>query len=107
PDTHRTVSVKFKDLSQGDALRSLLGDLNFALLPQTNANPRLFVFSTALQEATQLIRVPAKTSASGAAKPIPTELIVALKPGSKLRIDDLARLLGAKVIGRIDGLHAY
>ena len=30
-----------------------------------------------------------------------------MKPGSKINIDDLARLLGAKVIGRIDGLHAY
>ncbi len=36
---------------------------------------------------------------------IPNELIVRLKPGAK--IDDLARLLGAKVIGRIDSLNAY
>src|SRR5207247_7093663 len=92
---------------QGDALGLLLGDLNFALVPQTNASPRLFVFHTSLQEATQLIRVPSKSSKSGSAKPIPNELIVALKPGSKVSIDDVARLLGAKVTGRIDGLHAY
>ena len=36
---------------------------------------------------------------------IPNELIVRLKPGAK--IDDLARALGAKVIGRIDSLNAY
>ncbi|MBI3850803.1 MAG: S8 family serine peptidase [Verrucomicrobia bacterium] len=107
PGTTHTSSVTFKNLQQGDALRSLLGNLNFALLPQTNGSPRLFVFSTSLQEATQLVRVPAKTTASGSAKPIPNELIVAMKPGSKMSIDDLARLLGAKVIGRIDGLHAY
>jgi thermitase len=106
-DTLRTVSVKFKNLPQGDALRSLLGNLNFALLPQTNGSPRLFVFRTSLQEATQLVRVPAKASKSGTAKPIPNELIVSLKPGSKVNIADLARLLGAKVIGRIEGLQAY
>jgi hypothetical protein len=32
-------------------------------------------------------------------------LVVRLKPGAK--IDEIARLLGAKVIGRIDGLNAY
>ena len=107
PQTAHTVSVKFKNLPQGDALRSLLGNLNFALLPQTNGSPRLFVFRTSLQEATQLVRGPASSSKSGSAKPIPNELIVSLKPGSKVNIDDLARLLGAKVIGRIDGLNAY
>ena len=39
------------------------------------------------------------------AKLIPNELIVRLKPGAK--IDDLAKLLGAKVTGRIDSLNAY
>jgi hypothetical protein len=39
------------------------------------------------------------------AKPIPNELIVTLKPGAK--IDELAKKLGAKVIGRADGLNAY
>src|SRR5215471_10371190 len=39
-----TVSVKFKDLKSGDALRHLLGDLNYALVPQTNTPPRLYVF---------------------------------------------------------------
>ena len=37
PDTERNVSAKFKDLPSGDALKMLLGDLNFALVPQTNA----------------------------------------------------------------------
>src|SRR5439155_13883416 len=35
----------------------------------------------------------------------PNELIVRLKPGAK--IENIARQLGAKVIGRIDGLNAY
>ncbi len=107
PDTTHTVSVKFKNLPQGDALRSLLGNLNFALLPQTNASPRLFVFRTSMQGATQLVRPSPKSARSVSAKAIPNELVVSLKPGSKVKIDELARLLGAKVVGRIDGLNAY
>ena len=99
PDTQKRVSTKFKDRPPGEALRLLLGDLSFALLPQSNAPAKLFVFRTTLQEATKLIRPPENT------KPIPNELIVTLKPGAK--IDELAKKLGAKVIGRAEGLHAY
>jgi hypothetical protein len=84
----------------------LLGNLNFALVPQTNSTPRLFVFRTSLQEATQLVRPPLpKPAKPSAAKRIDNELIVKLKPGA--RIEDLARQLGAKVVGSIDGLNAY
>src|SRR5437016_315406 len=69
PDTQRKISTKFKDRPPGEALRLLLGDLSFALLPQSNAPPRLFVFRTALHEATELIRPPEiKTNSN--AKPI-------------------------------------
>ena len=101
PDTTHTVSAKFNDLPPGQALRLLLGDLNFALVPETNSPPKLFVFRTAQQNATQLVRAPNK----GRGKVIPNELIVTLKPGAK--IDDIASALGAKVIGRIPGLNAY
>jgi hypothetical protein len=101
PGTKRSVSTKFKDRSPGEALRLLLGDLSYALLPQTNAPAKLFVFRTALQEATQLIRRPdTKKSAK-----IPNELILTLKPGVKA--EDLAKKLGAKVLGRVPGLNAY
>ncbi|HTL54373.1 MAG TPA: S8 family serine peptidase [Candidatus Limnocylindrales bacterium] len=99
PETFHTVSVKFKDVPPGEALRLLLGDVNFALLPATNASPKLYVFRTARQNATQRI-APRKADHL-----IPNELIVRLKPGAK--IDDLARLLGAKVVGRIDSLNGY
>jgi hypothetical protein len=102
PDTRHTVSAKFKGRTGGDALRLLLGDLSFALLPQTNGPAKLFVFRTSLGDATLLVRAPAK---SAEAKPIPNELIVTLKPGAK--IEDLARQLGAKVLGRIGKLNAY
>src|SRR6185436_11306491 len=53
PNTHKTISTKFKDRTPGEALRLLLGDLSFALVPQSNAPPKLFVFRTSLQEATE------------------------------------------------------
>jgi thermitase len=105
PGTEHKASAKFKDLASGEALRMLLGDLNFALIPQTNGNPRLYVFRTDLNNATQQISpVPARIAR---AKPIrvPNELIVRLKPGEN--IDELARALGAKVVGRIPELNAY
>jgi hypothetical protein len=104
PDAKLAVSTKFKDRPPGDALRLLLGNLSFALLPQTNATSKLFVFKTSMQDATKLVR-PIVRKADATAKPIPNELIVTLKPGAK--IDELAKKLGAKVIGRADGLNAY
>ncbi len=105
PDTGRSISAKFSNLPPGEALHLSLGDLSFALVPETNASPKLFVFRTVMKNATQLVN-PLHAAASGSGgKPIPNELIVRLKPGAK--IDDLARSLGAKVIGRIDSLNAY
>lgn len=100
PGTTRNASAKFKDLPSGDALRMLLGDLNFALVPQTNAAPQLYVFRTVKQNATRLVRV-----AAAPAKHVPNELLLKLKPG--VNIDDLAKLLGAKVVGRMDKLGIY
>ncbi len=102
PGTRDRVSAKFDDLPPGEALRLLLRDVNFVLLPETNATSRLFVYRSSRQNATQLVRPREEPPAP---KPIPNELIVRLKPGAK--IDDLARQLGAKVIGRIDSLNAY
>src|SRR6185295_15344753 len=105
PGTKHTVSTKFSNLPPGEALRLLLGNLSFGLLPQTNAPPKLFVFRTSLQEATQLITPAGKKNATPAAKPIPNELIVTLKPGMK--IDELAKRLGAKVAGSVEGLNTH
>jgi thermitase len=104
PETDHKVSAKFQNLPTGEALHLLLGDLNFALVPGTNASPRLFVFRTAMKNATRLVR-PKPADSAGKGKLIPNELIVRLKPGAK--IDALAKLLGAKVTGRIDSLNAY
>lgn len=104
PDTTHSVSAKFSNLPSGEALRLLLGDLNFALVPETNSGSKLFVFRTMMRNATQ--RIWAKVSdTAGKSRLIANELLVRLKPGAK--IEDIAKALGAKVVGRIDSLDAY
>jgi hypothetical protein len=108
PDTQKTVSLKFHNLPVDEAMGRLLGGMNFALLPQTNASSKLFVFSKSINEATLRVKPAENTRAkSSGTNAIPNELIVTLKPGSKQSIDELARLLGAKVTGRLDELGAY
>jgi hypothetical protein len=104
PDLSHKVSAKFKDLPPGEALHMLLGDVNFALVPEASSKPKLFVFRTTMKNATRLVR-PAVPADIGKAKIITNELIVRLKKGAN--IDAIAKLLGAKVIGRIDSLNAY
>jgi len=100
PATTHSTSVKFKDLPSGDALKRLLGDLNFALVPQTNAVPRLYVFRTVLKNATQPVLAP-----KAPARYVTNELLVKIKPGAD--IDALARSLGANITGRNDKLGLY
>jgi hypothetical protein len=104
PGTQHKISTKFKDRTTDKALELLLGDLSYARLPQTSGAPKLVVFRTSEARATQ--RVPPRDPASAnKAKPILNELIVTLKPGEK--IDELARKLGAKVLGRDPARNAY
>jgi thermitase len=107
PETERRISARFRGLSGGDALGVLLGNLNFALMPQTDGPPRLLVFRTSAVDATKFVKpVTAPTrAAKNAGKPVPNELVVTLNSGAS--IDELAAKLGAKVTGRIDDLHAY
>ena len=106
PGASFAASAKFQKLPVGEALHALLGKLNFALVPQTNAPARLYVFHTSLQAATQMIA--AEKLAGGkfdTSKPIPNQLVVTVKPGTD--IEALARQLGAKIIGSVDGLNTY
>lgn len=106
PNSNHRASAKFKDLPSGEALRLLLGDLNFALVPRTNASPRLFVFRTAMQNATREVRPsPGRDRREISPRRVPDQLIVRLKPGAD--IEAWARLLNAKVIGQIPELDAY
>lgn len=106
PGTVYTVSAKFKQRPIGDGLRLLLGNLSFALLPQTNnAPPKFFVFKTSMEEATQFVQPVKKDSFELSNKPIPDELIVTLKKGAKP--EKLFETLGAKVIGYSESLNSY
>jgi len=73
----------------------MMGELNFALLPQTNGPAKLFVFQTSLQDATRLVEVGADADERRKGL-IPDELVVTLRAGAKETIDALARSLGAK-----------
>ncbi len=101
PGTTVSISAKFNDLPETEALKRLLGSLNFSLTPQTNSVRKLYVFKTSVGQATQLVR--AAPSRKGGK--IANELVVALKPGTS--IEDLAKKLGAKIVGRNDGLNTY
>ena len=104
PGLDRKTDTKFSRLPSGEALKKLLGNLNFALVVQTNAADQLYVFSTTLRAATQRVEV-ATTNKVAVAKHVPNELILKVKPGTD--IDALAKSLGAKVIGRNDKLGLY
>jgi hypothetical protein len=99
PDTERNASTRFKDLPSGEALKMLLGDLNFALVPKTNAPSQLYVFRTTMQNATKPVRV-AKTP-----RRVANQLLIRVKPGTD--IDALAKMFGAKIVGRMDKLGVY
>jgi len=99
PGTDNRVSTKFQDLPTGEALKMVIGDLNFAFVPQTNGPTSLYIFRTTMAKATQAVVV------SKPATHVPKELIVKLKPGAD--IDALAKQVGAKVIGRNDKLGIY
>ena len=102
PDYTHKASVKFKSLPPGEALRRLLGDMNFAMMPQTNGQQRLYVFRTAMGNATQQMR-----TARPAPRPkrVPNEIIIRVKPGTD--VEALAKSLGAKIVGTIPELNAY
>ena len=66
PGAAHNASAKFKSEPTGNALKMLLGDLNFALVPQTNAPYRLYVFSTRMENATRLVRATKAVEKHGA-----------------------------------------
>jgi len=105
PDAGKKVSVKFKNTPPGEALKLLLNDLNFALVPQKDAPSKLYVFRTALQQATQF--VAAEETDDRGAKAIPNERVLTVKPSAKESIDALAQRLSGKILGKIEGANTY
>ena len=105
PDLEQPASVKFKNLPYGEALRLLLGDLNYAVVPQTNGPSHFYVFRTAVDRATQIVRAASDPEVASQPKRVPNELIIRVKPGTDIAA--LAKSLGAKVVGSIPEMNAY
>jgi hypothetical protein len=103
PGTSASITAKFQNVSAGEALNRLLGNISFAK-DSTNGVPRLLVFHTTARAATEII---APSLAGPRDYRIPNELIVRLKRNSTESIDDIAKALGAKVVGRDDRLKLY
>lgn len=102
PGLETRVSATFSNLPPDEALRFLLGDLNYARVRETNGLTRLLIFQKAQRNATQLVGLPAVNTNRSR---LTNELVVTLKTGTN--IDGLARQLGGRVLGRADDLHAY
>ena len=103
-ERHKT-DVKFSDLQRGDALKKLLGDLNYAFVPQATGPDYLYVFATIMRNATKPVAADPNSVKKAPAKHVPNELILKVKPGTD--IDALAKSLGATVVGRDDALGIY
>jgi thermitase len=101
PGASNSISVKFKDLSGSDALRHLLGNLNYTK-DSTNGVSRLFVYRAVPGTATELIKEEKKDYR------IADQLLVKLKhSGDTNSIDQLAKKLGAKILKRDDRIGLY
>jgi hypothetical protein len=105
PGITNCIPAKFSGKQPGDALRRLLGDYNYALVPETNAPSKLFVFRNSRDQATQAIRPIEQVAKKSNQSRIGNELVVTLKPGEK--IEDVAKRLGAKIVGRSDDQNTY
>lgn len=99
PGADTPVSSAFRNQSSRTALDRILSDFNYAILPATNGRPRLVVFRTAASSATEEI------DAADALR-VDNELVVRLKDGSRLTPEELARLTGGELAGKIDPIHA-
>lgn len=104
PDETFRASAKFENLPPGEALRRMLGALNYAMVPQPDGGQRLYVFRTTLQHAVQSVQ-HGKSAKRPEARKVPKELILRLQAGAD--VEALAKLLGGKVVGAIPELAAY
>jgi len=105
PEITNRIPATFSGKQPGDALRRLLGNYNYALVPETNGPSKLFVFRNSREQATRAIQPVEKAAKKSNKSRIGNELVVTLKPGEK--IEDLAKKLGAKIVGRSDDQNTY
>jgi hypothetical protein len=111
PALDTQVTTRFTRLRATDALRRLLDPHNFALIPETDAPPTLYVYGSSMHDATLRFNNPKPASspppASEADAPPVVELIVRLKPDADTTIEELAETYGATVVGELADLDSY
>ncbi|MEE2942470.1 MAG: S8/S53 family peptidase [Verrucomicrobiota bacterium] len=114
PDLQLKVTTRFENLKHPEALRRLLSEVNFAIIPTPGSPSKMLVYKTSSTRAVVRIiptRRPPKIQPNEAkeehSQKIPNELIVTLKPNSGIDIAELAKKLGAEVVDEIDGLDIY
>ncbi len=106
PGLQATVSTRFEGLPAHQALRRILGNLNFAVLPGKNGRKKLYIYRNSLHAATKQLK-PEDGNQPSQSRRIENEIIAALNADSPEDMETLAKSLNAKVIGKIDGLNAY
>lgn len=105
PEITNRIPTKFSGKQPGEALRRLLGNYNYALVPETNSPSKLFVFRNSRDQATRAIQPIERSAKKSTSNRIGNELVVTLKPGE--RIEDLAKRLGARIVSRSDDQNTY
>lgn len=102
PLPNRFVDAAFQNAPIGEALGTLLDGLNFAMLPASKGTrARLYVFASQQSNATESIQA----EDSAILERIGNELILRIAEGED--IQEIARKLGAKVVGGIPELRIY
>ena len=108
PGTDPVVGTTFRSLPAPEALERLLGNQSFALQTPPNGQSRLLIYRTTASGATEEVPVAGGESAEHTlVERVGNELLVKLKPDSKTTIEELAAKLGAKIVGKIEGLDIY
>lgn len=106
PGLQATVSTRFEGLPAHQALRRILGNWNFAVLPGKNGRKKLYIYRNSLRAATKQLKSKAGNQPSQSRR-IENEIIATLNSESPQTIEKLAGSLNAEVIGKIDGLNTY
>lgn len=91
PGLIHPINAKFKNLPAYEALPLIFGNLNYALVSDGKNGQRLLVFQKDQKMATEYVRPDLSL-------PIPNELLVILKKGSRMTPEEIAKLIGGKVV---------
>src|SRR3954463_11811111 len=102
PGLDQSISVQFKNVPQGEALKLFLGNLNYALVPQKTGSPKLLVYRNSIGDATNPVAPEGKPK-----NWLANEIILTVSPDSKTDVEKLAKELGGKIVAKSDGLNAY